>query len=266
VKAASLAEASKARTAGAALPADAPQAAGGVAFAGVPAAKKSFATIVAGSAAALIIAVSGYLWYQVSSERAQMIRQAALLEEAKANVAAAELKARERAEEKAIADALEAKKHAGERALAAETEAKRRAQATAEAEKREAEKRANEIALAEKRGAEKRAREQAAVEERDRIRIAQEKAAAQRARWASYRFPPPNGGLLVYTIMPDGNPACASYDGGGCLWGLTYDQIDFRRLKPLVCGEEHRARWGLTGYENLKHWCNLARRVQANRR
>lgn len=297
VKAASPAQASSARTADAAVAAGAAQAAGGAAFAGMPAAKKSFATIVAGSAAALIIGVSGYLWYQVSSERAQMIRQAALLEEAKANVAAAELKAKQRAEENAIADALEAKKLAGEKALAAETEAKRRAQETAlarefeakrqaqesayardlegkrraremvETEKREAEKRAKEIAVAEKRAAEKRAREQAAVEERERIRIAQEKAAAaQRARWPSYRFPPPNGGLLVYTIMPDGNPACASYDGGGCLWGLTYDQIDFRRLKPLVCGEEHRARWGLTGYENLKHWCNLARRLQANRR
>ena len=65
--------------------------------------------------------------------------------------------------------------------------------------------------------------------------------ATPRARWPAYNFPPPNGGLLVYTIMPDGNPACASYDGGGCLWGLTYDQIDFNRLKPLACGEQ-RAR------------------------
>ena len=117
-------------------------------------------------------------------------------------------------------------------------------------------------ALAEER---ERARQKALADEREKIRIAQDRAAAQRARWPSYNFPPPNGGLLVYTIMPDGNPACASYDGGGCLWGQTYDQIDFKRLRPLVCGEEHRARWGVTGYENLKHWCNLARRLRASR-
>jgi hypothetical protein len=91
-------------------------------------------------------------------------------------------------------------------------------------------------------------------------------AATQRARWPSYNFPPPNGGLLVYTIMPDGNPACASYDGGGCLWNQTYEQIDFRRLRPLVCGAPHRARWGVTGYENPKHWCTLARRMRADLR
>lgn len=88
-----------------------------------------------------------------------------------------------------------------------------------------------------------------------------DETAANRARWPSHNFPPPNGGLLVFTIMQDGNPACASYDGAQCLWGLTYDQIDFGRLKPLVCGEEHRAKWGVTGYEDPKHWCNLARNL-----
>ena len=91
-------------------------------------------------------------------------------------------------------------------------------------------------------------------------------AALQRARWPSHNFPPPNGGLLVYTVMPDGNPACASYDAAHCLWGLSYDQIDFTRVRPLACGAEHRARWGVTGYESLKHWCNLARRLSADRR
>jgi hypothetical protein len=262
----------------------------------VPANKKHFPTIVAGSAAALVIAVSGYLWYQVSSERAQMTRHAALLEETKNKIAAEELHAKKRAEQRAMAEALDAKKQAAEKALAAETEAKRRAQERAlaqeleakrqaqerayaqeldakkraqeiaEAEQRKAEKQAEEIAVAEKREAERRARERAAFEEHEKIKLAQEKvAAAWRARWPSYNFPPPNGGLLVYTIMPDGNPACASY-GGGCLWGVSYDQIDFKRVKPLVCGEEHRARWGVTGYENLKHWCSLAKRLSVARR
>ena len=52
----------------------------------------------------------------------------------------------------------------------------------------------------------------------------QDQAGAQRARWPARNFPAPNGGLLVFTIMADGNPACASYDGSGCLWGL--------RLRP----------------------------------
>ena len=78
-------------------------------------------------------------------------------------------------------------------------------------------------------------------------------------RWSSRTFPAPNGGLLVFTIMPDGNPACASYDGGNCLWGLSLDQIDTARLIPLVCGEMHRVLWGTTGFEDPKHWCSLAR-------
>jgi TIR domain len=284
--------ASKARTMAAAISADASQNFDGAQQAGLPEAKKSLATIVAAVAAALVIAAGGYLWYQVSFERARMVRHAALLEEAKKKAAAEQLEAKRRTEEKGMADALEAKKYAAEKALAAEMEAKgraqeralgarrqaqereyaqeletkRRAQQLAEAEKRAAEKRAQEIALAEKREAETQARERAAAAERERMRIAQERAAAaQRARWPSYNFPPPNGGLLVYTIMPDGNPACASYDGGGCLWGVTYDQIDFRRLKPLVCGEQHRARFGVTGYENLRHWCSLARRLRDRR-
>jgi hypothetical protein len=212
------------------------------------------------------------------------------------------LEAKKHAEAKAAADALEEKKRAEEKALAAEAEAKKRAQEIALAEKRDAERRereraaaekieserrAREVAEAERREAEKReaesrAREKALAEERDRLhqardkaladerermRQAQERAAtAQRARWPSYKFPPPNGGLLVYTIMPDGNPACASYDGGGCLWGVSFDQLDFKRLKPLICGAEHRARWGTTGYEDPRHWCSLARKLRADRR
>jgi hypothetical protein len=268
--------------------------AGSAGLAGAAAVKKSLATLVAATAAVLIIAVTGHLWYQVSSEHAQMTRQREVLEEAKKKIAAAEINAKKRAEANAAADAREAKNLAMERMFIAETEAKRRAQEEAvaqdletqrqalehaqgleakkraqervEVEKRKAKKQAEESAAAEKREAERRAREGAAAEEREKIRLAQEKAAAaRRALWPSYNFPPPNGGLLVYTIMPDGNPACASY-GGGCLWGVTYDQIDFRRVKPLVCGEEHRVRWGVTGYENLKHWCNLARRLRAARR
>jgi len=253
--------------------------------------RKGLATLIAASVAALVIGAGGYVWHRNSLEYADVLRRAA-----------EELEAKKHAEAKAAADALEEKKRAEEKAFAAEAEAKKRAQEIALTEKREAERRereraaaekleterqAREIAEAEKREAEKReaesrAREKALAEERDRLRQARDKAladerermrqaqervaAAQRARWPSYKFPPPNGGLLVYTIMPDGNPACASYDAGGCLWGVSYDQLDFKRMKPLVCGAEHRARWGTTGYEDPRHWCNLARKLRADRR
>jgi hypothetical protein len=161
---------------------------------------------------------------------------------------------------------LEARRQAQEKEYARELHAKRQDQERADVERREAEKRAQEAALAERRASERQAREQALAEEREKMRIAQERAATQRARWPSYNFPRPNGGLLVYTIRPDGNPACASYDGSGCLWGVKYDQLDFRRMRPLACGPEHRARWGTTGYEDPKHWCSLARSMAAYRR
>jgi hypothetical protein len=77
-------------------------------------------------------------------------------------------------------------------------------------------------------------------------------------QWQEGDFPPPNGGHLVFTIMGGGNPACASYDGAGCLWGQTKAQIDFARVKPLACGPQHRQLFGVTGYEDPKHWCNVA--------
>jgi len=77
--------------------------------------------------------------------------------------------------------------------------------------------------------------------------------------WHFAEFPPPNAGKLTFTIMPDGNPACASYDESSCLWGVAKADIDFNRLKPLVCGDMHRAKYGVTGYEDPKHWCNYAK-------
>jgi len=76
--------------------------------------------------------------------------------------------------------------------------------------------------------------------------------------WQSRDFPPPNAGLLAFTTV-GGNPACASYNGRDCLWGQNKSQIDFSRVRPLVCGANHRAIYGVTGYEDPKHWCNLAR-------
>ncbi|KRR08532.1 hypothetical protein [Bradyrhizobium valentinum] len=80
------------------------------------------------------------------------------------------------------------------------------------------------------------------------------------AGWRMANFPAPNGGVVAYRIMGS-NAACASYDGRNCLWGMKVSQIDFDRVRPLVCGANHRAAWGVTGYEDRRHWCNLARRV-----
>jgi len=77
-------------------------------------------------------------------------------------------------------------------------------------------------------------------------------------RWQEANFPPPNGGHLVFAIMADGNPGCASYDGASCLWGTRMGDIDFSKVKPLVCGAQHRRLYGVTGFEDPKHWCNLA--------
>jgi len=82
--------------------------------------------------------------------------------------------------------------------------------------------------------------------------------AVAQQNWQSRNFPAPNGGLLAFTII-GGNPACASYNGRDCLWGQAINQIDFSRVEPLICGANHRAIWGVTGYEDPRHWCNLAR-------
>jgi hypothetical protein len=79
--------------------------------------------------------------------------------------------------------------------------------------------------------------------------------------WHIATFPPPNAGDVAFTIMPNGNPACASYDQFNCLWGVPIADIDFAKLKPLECGEMHRAKYGATGYEDPKHWCSVARIV-----
>ena len=47
---------------------------------------------------------------------------------------------------------------------------------------------------------------------------------------------------LPIAITQDGNPACASYDERTCLWGQSISDIDFPKVKPLVCGAAHRKR------------------------
>jgi hypothetical protein len=86
-------------------------------------------------------------------------------------------------------------------------------------------------------------------------------AALAAEQWQEAEFPPPNAGRLAYTIMADGNPACATYDGANCLWGTRMAEIDFAKVRPLACGARHRQLYGSTGFEDPKHWCNLALRL-----
>ena len=173
-----------------------PQTAEATAFVSAHSAKKSFTMIVAGSLTALVIAGGRYAWYQKSSERAEAMRQAALLQEAKKQAAAEDLEAKKQAAEKALAVEAEAKRRSQEMAAAEEREKIGLAREKAAAEKREADRRAQEITDAKKRDAERRdsalaeerermklARENALAEEREKMRLAQERAAAaQRAR------------------------------------------------------------------------------------
>jgi hypothetical protein len=85
-------------------------------------------------------------------------------------------------------------------------------------------------------------------------------------RWQEATFPAPNGGHLVFAITADGNPGCASYDGASCLWGTKMADIDFSKVRPLVCGAQHRRLYGVTGFEDPKHWCNLALADRATQR
>jgi hypothetical protein len=83
--------------------------------------------------------------------------------------------------------------------------------------------------------------------------------AGAQSGWQYRNFPAPNAGWLAFRIVAGGNPECASYNGRDCLWGEAPNQIHFDRVLPLVCGADHRDKWGVTGYEDPKHWCNLAR-------
>lgn len=43
-------------------------------------------------------------------------------------------------------------------------------------------------------------------------------------------------------------------------------EIDFAKVRPLVCGAGHRKLYGVTGFEDPNHWCNLALRERATQR
>ncbi len=247
----------------------------------------SIRVIVTALVAVIALAFGGYAWYSKSSKAPEIATKPEALTVPNGRAATNEPKAKTPSDQRAPAE-LEAgklaKTQAADKIAADELAAKQAADEIEAArlvkEKREREAKiragseAGEAGEAGRRQDSSRRIDGEAGRRQDSSRRIDGEAGwrqdrsrpiAHRARWPSYNFPPPNGGSMVFTIMPDGNPACASYNGASCLWGLSYEQIDFARLKPLVCGEALRARWGVTGYEDPKHWCSLARRVSGIR-
>jgi len=61
-----------------------------------------------------------------------------------------------------------------------------------------------------------------------------------------------------------GDIECMSFDGFNCAWQASKAGCDNllasppSRIQPLVCGEDHRRKWGSTGYTNPIHWCARA--------
>ncbi|KAJ3201412.1 hypothetical protein HDU67_001361 [Dinochytrium kinnereticum] len=63
---------------------------------------------------------------------------------------------------------------------------------------------------------------------------------------------------------------CMSLDGTNCLWAFDdkrdecFKFVNSRLenqtdVKPLVCGEMHKAKYGSTGYEQSSHWCSVGK-------
>jgi hypothetical protein len=231
-------------------------------------ARRPYMAIAVAVATAAVVSLGAYTWYEVQARQSAQKRTITPDLDRKEVVKEPEVHGSAVQEaEKKVADKREANGLAASKAAAEKAEIKRAEKEKAAAEKVAAEKAEKERAEKERAEKEKVAAERVAAEKVAADAEAAESAAAtQRARWPSYNFPPPNGGSVVFTIMPDGNPACASYDAAICLWGVSYEKIDFARLRPLVCGQMHRARWGVTGYEDPKHWCNLAKKIRYNRR
>lgn len=234
-----------------------------------PAAKSNVGVISALAMAAVLVAAGGYWIYRnaaetagqkrISTEQAadsERLTQERAREQAEANrVAAEKIKtqeaeklARDRARQQAEAENIAIEKAR----LEAERLAMQKARLQADIDR----------AAREKAEAERLADEKAKALEAERI--ARERASPNRG-WLAHNFPAPNGGRLVYRIMADGNPACASYDAANCLWGVPFSELDMQRIRPLVCGKAHYARWGATGYEDPKHWCSIARRLRLSR-
>lgn len=59
-------------------------------------------------------------------------------------------------------------------------------------------------------------------------------------------------GLVAGAGAPD--VMCASDNAANCHWGAPLS-VSFKAANPLVCGQDHKNRYGDLGYESAAHWC-----------
>ncbi len=69
---------------------------------------------------------------------------------------------------------------------------------------------------------------------------------------------------IVWNYTAAGDPACAAFEGNqNCQWGATKEEIGDLVSHYLVCGEDHLAKWGGTGY-SPDEWCFKLRNLTYN--
>ncbi|AMN83583.1 hypothetical protein D5b_00153 [Faustovirus] len=90
---------------------------------------------------------------------------------------------------------------------------------------------------------------------------------SQNTKWGAYKDIQA-GGQFVVLRKVSGNIECAGTDGKTCLRfpteplanaaAVTYNAANSAGLKPLACGDAHKAIYGNTGYDQgANHWCNV---------
>lgn len=65
-------------------------------------------------------------------------------------------------------------------------------------------------------------------------------------------------------VNPRGDVMCMSKNGKDCMTEKSRDKCERlaarppANLAPLACGEDHKKKWGSTGYDTKGHWCDTA--------
>jgi len=83
------------------------------------------------------------------------------------------------------------------------------------------------------------------------------------ARWFNYEA---LGHNVRLAKSLRGHTMCESYDAQNCDWNVGGDEPTLlAMIRPLVCGAEHRAVTGISGYDTPGHWCATPEIVQRDR-
>lgn len=58
----------------------------------------------------------------------------------------------------------------------------------------------------------------------------------------------------------DGDVDCMATDAKNCMWTGSMDAcnntLGTKNPQPLTCGKNHKAAYGVSGYDTILHWCN----------